>query len=124
MRGLRSYVLTIPVIGFCMKYLNGTLLNAAYGGFTSTLPDDKGLICSLTHRVDVAASSVTAAPQRACFGAATHVVNAVLLTAVLSATDSCFYATSRMLLSLVRNGQVHRVLGWVNSRSVSVPALV
>lgn len=124
MWGPRFYFLTILVIEFCIQHLNGTLLNAAHGGFTSALPDDKGLICSLTNCADVAASPATAAPQRAGFGAAVHVVNAVLLTAVLSATDSCFYASSRMLLSLPCNGQVPRVLGWVNSRSVSVPALV
>ena len=72
----------------------------------------------------VAASPLTVVFQRAGFGAATHVVNAVLLTAVLSATNSCFYASSRMLLALARNGQAPSVFGWVTSRGVPVPALL
>ena len=62
--------------------------------------------------------------QRAGFGAAAHVINAVLLTAVLSATNSCFYASSRMLLALARAGQAPRIFGWVNSRGVPVPSLL
>lgn len=61
---------------------------------------------------------------RAGFGAAAHVVNAVLLTAVLSAINSCFYASSRMLLSLARSGNAPRIFGWVNKRGVPVPALL
>lgn len=73
---------------------------------------------------DVTASPLTVVFVRAGFGAAAHVVNAVLLTAVLSATNSCFYASSRMLLSLARSGQAPRLFGWVNSRGVPVPALM
>ena len=62
--------------------------------------------------------------QRAGFGAAAHVINAVLLTAVLSATNSCFYASSRMLLSMARAGHAPRIFGWVNGRGVPVPALL
>ncbi|KAJ8594082.1 hypothetical protein M405DRAFT_809739 [Rhizopogon salebrosus TDB-379] len=73
---------------------------------------------------DVAASPLTVVFQRTGFGAAVHVVNAVLLTAVISATNSCFYASSRMLLSLARSGQAPRVFGWVNSRGVPIPTLL
>lgn len=73
---------------------------------------------------DVAASPLTVVFVRAGFGAAAHIVNAVLLTAVLSATNSCFYASSRMLLSLARSGYAPRIFGWVNRRGVPVPALL
>lgn len=73
---------------------------------------------------DVAASPLTVVFMRAGFGAAVHLINAVLLTAVLSATNSCFYASSRMLLSLARSGQAPRIFGWVNRRGVPVPALL
>ncbi|KAG2120366.1 amino acid permease/ SLC12A domain-containing protein, partial [Suillus clintonianus] len=99
------YILTILTIGLCINWQDPTLLNAAYDS-------------------DVTASPLTVVFQRAGFGAAAHVVNAVLLTAVLSATNSCFYASSRMLLSLARSGQAPRVFGWVNSRGVPVPALL
>ena len=61
---------------------------------------------------------------RAGFGPATHVVNAVLLTAVLSTTNSCFYASSRMLLVMARSGHAPRIFGMVNKRGVPVPALL
>ncbi|KAH9947189.1 amino acid permease-domain-containing protein [Amylocystis lapponica] len=99
------YVLTILTIGLCINYTDPTLLNAAYDS-------------------DVTASPITVVFVRAGFGAAANVINAVLLTAVLSATNSCFYASSRMLLSLARTGHAPRVFGWVNSRGVPVPALV
>ena len=70
------------------------------------------------------ASPVTVVFLRAGFGAATHVVNAVLLTAVLSATNSCFYASSRMLLVMARSGNAPRIFGVVNKRGVPVPALL
>lgn len=70
------------------------------------------------------ASPLTVVFVRAGFKPASHVINAVLLTAVLSATNSCFYASSRMLLSLARTGQAPRVFGWVNRRGVPVPALL
>jgi len=99
------YVLTIFTIGLCINWRDPTLLNAVWDS-------------------DVAASPITVVFVRAGFGAAVHLVNAVLLTAVLSATNSCFYASSRMLLSLARAGQAPRIFGWVNSRGIPVPALV
>ncbi|KAH9482106.1 Lysine-specific permease [Psilocybe cubensis] len=99
------YILTILTIGLCINHADDTLLTAAFDS-------------------DVAASPITVVFVRAGFGAAAHVVNAVLLTAVLSATNSCFYASSRMLLSLARSGHAPRVFGWVNSRGVPVPALM
>ncbi|OAX38858.1 hypothetical protein K503DRAFT_815677 [Rhizopogon vinicolor AM-OR11-026] len=99
------YILTILTIGLCINWQDPTLISAAYNS-------------------DVTASPLTVVFQRAGFGAAVHVVNAVLLTAVLSATNSCFYASSRMLLSLARSGQAPRIFGWVTSRGVPVPALL
>lgn len=115
------YVLAVLVIGLCINRNDPTLLSAAYGQ----------CLCRFSQQVsqpapdsDVAASPVTVVFVRAGFGAAAHVVNAVLLTAVLSATNSCFYASSRMLLSLARNGHAPSVFGWVNKRGVPVPALM
>ncbi|EIW61182.1 uncharacterized protein TRAVEDRAFT_117373 [Trametes versicolor FP-101664 SS1] len=99
------YILTILTIGLNINYQDPTLLTAAFDS-------------------SVAASPLTVVFQRAGFGAAAHVINAVLLTAVLSATNSCFYASSRMLLSMARAGHAPRVFGWVNGRGVPVPALL
>ena len=86
------------------------------------------LINTLTSRwsgnSDASASPVTIIFSRAGFGPATHVVNAVLLTAVLSVTNSSYYASSRMLLAMARSGQAPRIFGVVNKRGVPVPALL
>lgn len=99
------YILTILTIGLCINHGDDSLLTAASDS-------------------DVTASPITVVFKRAGFGAATHVVNAVLLTAVLSATNSCFFASSRMLLSLARSGHAPRIFGRVNKRGVPVPALL
>nr|AOR51670.1 AAT family amino acid transporter [Phaffia rhodozyma] len=72
----------------------------------------------------VAASPITVVFKMAGFGGGVHLVNAVLLTAVLSATNSCFYASSRMLMSLAQRGHAPKVLGYVTSQGVPVPALL
>ncbi|KAG6830128.1 hypothetical protein H0H87_009098 [Tephrocybe sp. NHM501043] len=99
------YILTILTIGLCINYQDDSLLTAAF--------DSK-----------VAASPLTVIFLHAGFGAGVHVVNAVLLTAVLSAANSCFYASSRMLLALAKAGQAPRVFSWVNRRGVPIPALL
>ncbi|KAG6864442.1 hypothetical protein C0991_009500 [Blastosporella zonata] len=99
------YILTILTIGLCINYRDKTLLTAALDS-------------------DVAVSPLTVIFLCAGFGAGVHVVNAVLFTAVLSATNSCFYASSRMLLALAQAGQAPRVFSWVNRRGVPVPALL
>lgn len=97
------YVLTMLTIGLCIAWNDPTLLNASSNS-------------------DVASSPITVVFVRAGWGAAVHIVNAVLLTAVLSATNSCFYASSRMLLALARSGQAPRVFGYCNKRGVPIPA--
>lgn len=104
-RILIFYIFTILTIGLCINYQDPTLLTASFNS-------------------DVAASPLTVVFKRAGFGAAAHIVNAVLLTAVLSATNSCFYASSRMLMSLAHSGYAPHIFGWVNRTGVPVPALV
>ncbi|KAJ7116532.1 amino acid permease/ SLC12A domain-containing protein [Mycena epipterygia] len=99
------YLLTCLVIGLCINHADDTLFEAYDNS-------------------DVAASPITIVFQRAGFGAAVHVVNAVLLTAVLSATNSCFYASSRMLLSLAREGKAPYFFAFVTKGGVPVPALL
>jgi GABA permease len=56
-------------------------------------------------------------------GAATA-MNAVILTAVLSALNSGLYASSRILLALTRSGDAPAGLARVNARGVPVPAIL
>ena len=56
--------------------------------------------------------------------AAAHVMNAVVLTAVLSALNSALYVSSRMLLSLTRHGDAPQFLARVSKHGTPVPAIL
>ena len=56
--------------------------------------------------------------------AAAQVMNAVILTAVLSALNSGLYASSRILLALTRHGDAPQMLSRVNSRGTPVRAIL
>ncbi|MCK0508033.1 amino acid permease [Aromatoleum anaerobium] len=56
--------------------------------------------------------------------AAAHIMNAVVLTAVLSALNSGLYASSRMLFALTRRGDAPQVLAKVSRNGVPVPAIL
>jgi GABA permease len=56
--------------------------------------------------------------------AAAHIMNAVILTAVLSALNSGLYVSSRMLLSLTRHGDAPAMLARVNREGTPVRAIL
>ncbi|GAB3627289.1 GABA permease [Pandoraea terrae] len=56
--------------------------------------------------------------------AAAHIMNAVVLTAVLSALNSGLYASSRMLFALTRRGDAPKSLARLNKRGVPVRAIL
>lgn len=62
--------------------------------------------------------------QRAGVAAAASLMNAVILTSVLSAGNSGMYASSRMLYAMAKDGKAPAWLGKVNSRGVPVNALI
>ena len=55
---------------------------------------------------------------------AAQAMNAVILTAVLSALNSGLYASSRILFALTRNGDAPAWMARVNARGVPVPAIL
>jgi GABA permease len=55
---------------------------------------------------------------------AAHIMNAVILTAVLSALNSGLFASSRMLMALARRGDAPRALARLNSRGVPAHAIL
>ncbi|EEH63199.1 amino acid permease [Gleimia coleocanis DSM 15436] len=55
---------------------------------------------------------------------AASVMNAVILTAILSAGNSGLYASSRMLYSMAVSGKAPKIFAKVNSRGVPMPALL
>ena len=56
--------------------------------------------------------------------AAAHIMNAVILTAVLSALNSGLFASSRMLMALARRGDAPRALARLNRRGVPAYAIL
>ncbi|KAG9322354.1 hypothetical protein KVV02_001336 [Mortierella alpina] len=60
---------------------------------------------------------------KAGINAAANYMNAVVLTSVLSTTNSSVYVSTRMLLSLARNGWAPKAVGYTNSRGVPLVSL-
>ncbi len=56
--------------------------------------------------------------------AAAHIMNAVILTAVLSALNSGLFASSRMLMAMARRGDAPRALAQLNVRRVPAYAIL
>ncbi|MFF2450644.1 amino acid permease [Neobacillus sp. NPDC058068] len=87
-----------------------------------------GLIIPYTNS-DLAIESVRVSPftlvfQKAGIAFAASVMNAIILTAVLSAGNSGMYASTRMLWDLARQGKAPRFLGKLNKNGVPVNALI
>ncbi|KAG0373445.1 hypothetical protein BGX24_011693 [Mortierella sp. AD032] len=79
-------------------------------------------------KLDNSSGTASAAPFTIVFtmagmNAAANYMNAVVFTSVFSAINSDFYVSTRMLLSLARNGWAHKQIGYTNSRGVPVVAL-
>ncbi|KAI7906616.1 amino acid permease/ SLC12A domain-containing protein [Cokeromyces recurvatus] len=87
------YVCTIFLIGLCIPHNNENLLNADGGPGTA---------------------SFTLVFQLAGIEAGSHVINAIVLTSVLSALNSSMYTTSRTLMGLARDNNAPAFLGRVN----------
>ncbi|MFC3884616.1 amino acid permease [Bacillus songklensis] len=100
-RILLFYVLAIFVIGMLIPFT------------TETLASD-----------DVRVSPFTLIFERAGFAFAASAINAVILTAVLSAGNSGMYASTRMLWNLAKEGKAPKFLAKVNKRGVPVNALI
>ncbi|WP_082446770.1 amino acid permease [Cytobacillus solani] len=100
-RILLFYILAIFVIGLIIPYTNENLASS-----------------------DVTVSPFTIVFQKAGIAFAASVMNAVILTAVLSAGNSGMYASTRMLWNLAREGKAPKFLGKLNKRGVPVNALI
>lgn len=62
--------------------------------------------------------------QKAGIAAAASLMNAVILTSVLSCGNSGMYASTRMLYAMAKEGKAPKWLGKVNSRGVPVNSLI
>ncbi|EFM45549.1 amino acid permease [Mobiluncus mulieris] len=102
-RILLFYILAIAVIAFLIPYTDSRLLN----------PDES-----------IALSPFTLVFEKAGVLAAASVMNAVILTSVLSAGNSGLYASTRMLYSLALQHQAPRFFSYTTRRGVPMNALI
>lgn len=103
-RILLFYVMAILVIGLLIPYTDPHLLR--------------------NDVTDVSVSPFALIFERAGLLAAASVMNAVVLTSVLSAGNSGMYAATRMLYSLARDGKAPRIFGRVSRNGVPLWALL
>lgn len=73
---------------------------------------------------DVASSPFTLVFSRAGIAFAAALMNAVILTAILSAGNSGLYASTRMLHAMAHDGMAPKIFGLLNARGVPIPALL
>ena len=103
-RILLFYIGTFIVIGFLLPYTDSRLAKSSDG--------------------DIAASPFTLIFEKAGVVGAASVMNAVILTAILSAGSSGLFASTRMLYALGQRGMAPKFLLKTDSRNVPVPALL
>ena len=103
-RILLFYVGAIFVIGLIIPYTSPNLLSQEVS--------------------DVTTSPFTLVFQKAGLAMAASVMNAVILTSVLSAANSGLYAGTRMLYALACNKQAPKILKKVNKRGIPFCALI
>ena len=102
-RILIFYVMTIFVIGLIIPYTDPNLLKSGVE--------------------NVSISPFTLVLQKAGLAFAASVMNAVLLTSVLSAANSAMYASSRMLWALAKEGKAPRIFARLNRKGIPMLAL-
>lgn len=100
-RILIFYILAIAVIGLLIPYTNPNLQNDS-----------------------VMVSPFTLIFEKAGIAFAASLMNAVILTAVLSAGNSSLYASTRMLYSMAKAGQAPQIFGKLNNRGVPVAGMI
>ncbi|MRN56991.1 amino acid permease [Paenibacillus monticola] len=103
-RILIFYILSILVIGLLIPYTNPDLLR---GGIDA-----------------IGVSPFTIIFNKAGLAIAASVMNAVILSSVLSAGNSGMYASTRILYAMAKDGMAPRALGKLNRRGVPVGALL
>ena len=99
------YIGAIAVIGFLLPYTDPSLLASA-------------------NNEDITASPFTLVFERAGIAVAAGMMNAVILTAILSAGNSGLYASTRMLYAMAKEGTAPRLFARLNERGVPVMALL
>jgi len=103
-RILIFYIFAIFVIGMLIPYTDPSLLNSDLN--------------------NIGVSPFTLIFEKAGLAFAAALMNAVILSSVLSAGNSGMYAATRVLYSMAKNGLAPKFLGKLNRRSIPVNALL
>lgn len=103
-RILLFYILAIFIIGLLIPYDHPSLVSGSIE--------------------DIAVSPFTLVLEKAGLAFAASVMNAVILTSVLSAGNSGMYASTRMLWVLAKEGKAPKLFAKVNARGIPVNALL
>ena len=103
-RILLFYIVCIFIIGTLVAYDDPRLLQAAASE-------------------DIALSPFTLLYEQAGFAFAASLMNAVILTAILSAGNSGMYSSTRMLFSMAREGRAPKLFAKLDLRGVPMNAL-
>lgn len=103
-RILLFYIVCIFIIGTLIAYDDPRLLQAAATD-------------------NIALSPFTLLYEQAGFAFAASVMNAVILTAILSAGNSGMYSSTRMLFDMARKGSAPKIFGLLDARGVPMNAL-
>ncbi|MDR0228861.1 MAG: amino acid permease [Flavobacteriaceae bacterium] len=98
------YILAIFIIGLIIPYTSPQLLGADI--------------------TEVAKSPFTLVFEKAHWTFAAAIMNAVILTSILSAGNSGMYASTRMLYAMGKDGLAHKSLGTTNKNGVPIFSLV
>ncbi|MDH5819951.1 amino acid permease [Acinetobacter pseudolwoffii] len=103
-RILLFYIVCIFIIGTLIAYNDPRLLQAAATD-------------------NIALSPFTLLYEKAGFSFAASIMNAVILTAILSAGNSGMYSSTRMLFDMARKGSAPKLFGRLDPRGVPMNAL-
>lgn len=103
-RILLFYIVCIFIIGTLIAYNDPRLLQAAATD-------------------NIALSPFTLLYEKAGFAFAASIMNAVILTAILSAGNSGMYSSTRMLFDMARKGSAPKLFGRLDPRGVPMNAL-
>ncbi|GAA2962954.1 amino acid permease [Glutamicibacter bergerei] len=98
------YVGAIFIIGTLLPYADPSLLSSG--------------------EADIASSPFTMVFERAGIAFAAALMNAVILSAILSAGNSGLYASARMLYSMALDGKAPKIFARLNRRGVPIPAML
>ncbi|EUJ40171.1 lysine transport protein [Brochothrix campestris FSL F6-1037] len=103
-RILLFYILAIAIIAAIIPYTSPDLLGGS--------------------ETNIAMSPFTLVFKNAGLAIAAGVMNAIILTSVLSAGNSGMYASTRMLMAMGQSGQAPKAMGKVNKRGIPMNALI